>query len=149
MKDVVYHSSNQTIRIVKGQISWRYWIRVPAGEEDLSHARVMGEDVGRMYLCLFIANFSDSPPVTVNAQKTPLSCRLHITLQGLEWFVYNRTAAYDHVLSAMETSTASSMNDTPGRPSGEGIGSLRKIFSWTSVVPDCEYAPSNLANLQL
>jgi hypothetical protein len=48
VKDVAYHSSNQTIRMVKGQISWRYWIRVPAGEEDLSQARVVGEDVGSM-----------------------------------------------------------------------------------------------------
>lgn len=46
MKDVRYHSSNQTIRVVKGQVSWRYWIRAPAGDIDLSHARVLGEDVG-------------------------------------------------------------------------------------------------------
>lgn len=49
VKDVAYHSSNQTVRIVKGQISWRYWIRVPADEDDLNHARVVGEDVGRAF----------------------------------------------------------------------------------------------------
>ena len=47
IKDFTYHSSNQTIRVVKGQISWRYWIRAPADEDDLSHARVVGEDIGR------------------------------------------------------------------------------------------------------
>ena len=36
--------------VVKGLISWRYWIRAPAGEEDLSHARVVGEDIGRMFI---------------------------------------------------------------------------------------------------
>ena len=45
-KDFRYHSSNQTIHVVKGQISWRYWIRVPADEDDLSDARVVGETVG-------------------------------------------------------------------------------------------------------
>jgi hypothetical protein len=46
-KDLRYHTSNQTIRIVKGQISWRYWIRKPTKEDDLRHARVGAEDVGR------------------------------------------------------------------------------------------------------
>ena len=46
-KDLRYHSSNQTILAVKGQISWRYWIRAPAEEDDLIHARVIGEDIHR------------------------------------------------------------------------------------------------------
>ena len=37
LKDVHYHSSNQTIKLVKGQISWRYWIRKPTTEEDISY----------------------------------------------------------------------------------------------------------------
>ncbi|KAH6910366.1 hypothetical protein BKA70DRAFT_122091 [Coprinopsis sp. MPI-PUGE-AT-0042] len=32
-KDLRYHSSNQTIKVVKGQIQWRYWIRRPAAED--------------------------------------------------------------------------------------------------------------------
>lgn len=36
LKDVHYHSSNQTIRIVKGKIQWRYWIRRPMDEDDLA-----------------------------------------------------------------------------------------------------------------
>jgi|SRR5882762_3128117 hypothetical protein len=42
LKDVRYHSSNQTIKIVKAQILWRYWIRSPTTEEDLNHSRVGG-----------------------------------------------------------------------------------------------------------
>jgi hypothetical protein len=37
LKDVRYHSSNQTIKVVKGQISWRYWIRRPTTEDDISN----------------------------------------------------------------------------------------------------------------
>lgn len=46
-KDLCYHTSNQTVRLVKGQLSWRYWIRKPTEEDDLRHARVGAEDVGR------------------------------------------------------------------------------------------------------
>ena len=41
-KNARYHSSNQTIKVVKGQIVWRYWIRAPALEEDLQ-ASSLGE----------------------------------------------------------------------------------------------------------
>lgn len=83
----------------------------------------------------------------VNAEKTPLSCRLHVSLQGLEWFMYNRTVAYDNVVSAMETGMSNSVDDGQGRAGEEGIGSLRKIFSWTSVVPDCTYSSRRLVNM--
>lgn len=35
LKDIRYHSSNQTAKIVKGQIEWRYWIRRPMTEDEL------------------------------------------------------------------------------------------------------------------
>jgi hypothetical protein len=34
-KDVRYHSSNQTLTVVKGQLSWRYWLRAPMDESDV------------------------------------------------------------------------------------------------------------------
>ena len=46
-KDLRYYTSNQTVRFVKGQLSWRYWIRKPTEEGDLRYARVGAEDVGR------------------------------------------------------------------------------------------------------
>ena len=42
LKDVRYHSSNQTIKVVTGQLQWRYWTRRPTSEEDLNSTR--GED---------------------------------------------------------------------------------------------------------
>lgn len=82
---------------------------------------------------------SDRPVLSVNAQKAPLSCRLHISLQGLEWFIYNRTAAYDNVASAMHFNFPDA-SEAHARMSGDGVGQLRKIFSWTSVVPECMYS---------
>lgn len=50
LKDVRYHSSNQTIKIVTGKIQWRYWTRRPTSEEDLSSIR--GEDGKGPWTCL-------------------------------------------------------------------------------------------------
>lgn len=30
------------------------------------------------------------------------SCRIKVSAQGFEWFLYNRTSAYDHILSQMQ-----------------------------------------------
>ncbi|KAI0368271.1 hypothetical protein BV20DRAFT_969313 [Pilatotrama ljubarskyi] len=114
IKDLRYHSSNQTFRIVKGQISWRYWLRRPAEEEDLSHARVIGED-------------------TRGKGSSPLSCRVHISLQGLEWFIYNRTVAFDNIVSQLDPDIPSTPVPTPVP---DGAASVRKIFSRTSVFRD-------------
>ncbi|KAF7969728.1 hypothetical protein HWV62_26142, partial [Athelia sp. TMB] len=82
LKDVRYHSSNQTVRIVKTHVLWRYWIRQPTTEEDLSRARVGGED---------------------HKQGTQAqSCRLHLAFEGFEWLMYNRTAAYDSITAALD-----------------------------------------------
>ena len=42
LKEVKYHSSNQTVKILKAQIQWRYWIRRPATEKDIPSTQ--GED---------------------------------------------------------------------------------------------------------
>ncbi|KAG1858104.1 hypothetical protein F4604DRAFT_1684988 [Suillus subluteus] len=82
LKDVKYHSSNMTVKIVTAQISWRYWLRVPATEDDLNHAHVGGEE------------FNHTSPFP--------SCRIKVSVQGFEWLLYNKTAAYDHIISQMQ-----------------------------------------------
>ncbi|EGO25461.1 hypothetical protein SERLADRAFT_415036 [Serpula lacrymans var. lacrymans S7.9] len=83
LKDVRYHSSNQTIKIVKAQITWRYWLRQPATEDDLNRAHVGGEDFRQTF-------------------QFP-SCRIKVSVQGFEWFLYNRTAAFDNIISQMQS----------------------------------------------
>ncbi|KAH9935463.1 uncharacterized protein B0H18DRAFT_1114206 [Fomitopsis serialis] len=124
-KNLRYYSSNQTIRVVKGQISWRYWLRRPAEEDDLSHAHVLGED----------------PKQTVHL---PLSCRVHVSLQGFECFVYNRTAAYENILSQMADDLPPTPAPTPAAPSVsmDARGALRKMFSRTSTAAERGAGPS-------
>ncbi len=126
IKDLRYHSSNQTFRIVKVQLSWRYWLRQPAEEEDLSHARVIGEDTG-------------------GKGNRPLACRVHISLEGLEWFMYNRTAAFDNIVSQLGPDVPATPTATPVP---DGAASVRKIFSRTSVFNDCMHSSYSLFMIQ-
>ncbi|KAG2150597.1 hypothetical protein DEU56DRAFT_37144 [Suillus clintonianus] len=119
LKDVKYYSSNMTVKIVTAQISWRYWLRVPATEDDLNHAHVGGEDF----------NHASSFP----------SCRIKVSVQGFEWFLYNKTAAYDHIISQMQTKT--SPRPEPSEP--------RRMFSRTSAAEGLGfYPPPALANIK-
>lgn len=52
-------------------------------------------------------------------------CRIQITLQGFEWFLYNRTAAYDNILSQMEES----LNRNPSRSTDRNRSS-QKLNRW-------------------
>ncbi|KAI1795480.1 hypothetical protein LXA43DRAFT_1178514 [Ganoderma leucocontextum] len=126
IKDLRYHSSNQTFRIVKLQLSWRYWIRRPAEEEDLSHARVIGEAANRK-------------------GSSPLACRVHVSIQGLEWHMYNRIASFDNIVSQLDAG----LHATPAAtPMPGSAGSVRKVFSRTSVFHDSYAirAPVSLAS---
>ncbi|KAF8554692.1 hypothetical protein OG21DRAFT_1508579 [Imleria badia] len=117
LKDVVYHSGNQTIKVVKAQVSWRYWLRVPATEDDLNRAHVGGEDFDQ----------TDVFP----------SCRIKVSAHGFEWFLYNKTTAYDHILSQMQAKA----------PPVSGGSGPRRYFSRTSGLEGL-YPPSALATIK-
>ncbi|KAJ6586994.1 hypothetical protein DFH09DRAFT_241649 [Mycena vulgaris] len=112
IKDFRYHSSNQTIKIVKGQIEWRYWIRRPASGDDIAPARVMDD----------------------SKQTRSPACRVQISLQGFEWFLYNRTAAYDAIVTQMGATL-------PSRPTSRNTG---RHSSQRSTIP--AYSPSILTD---
>ncbi|KAF8135489.1 hypothetical protein EV363DRAFT_1395990 [Boletus edulis] len=134
LKDVIYHSSNQTIKVVKAQVSWRYWLRVPATEDDLNRAHVGGEDF----------NQTDVFP----------SCRIKVSAHGFEWFLYNRTAAYDHILSQMRANAPPAPEGFVPRPyfsrtSGlEGKCQHSACCHYLLNISSGLYPPSALANIK-
>jgi hypothetical protein len=69
LRDVRYHSSNQTAKMVKAQITWRYWIRKPTTEEELSQARI-GEGDGT-YSCT-LWKFPNSGESFVHQTSNPI-----------------------------------------------------------------------------
>lgn len=71
----------------------------------------------------------------------PLSCRVHLFLQGFEWFIYNRTAAFENILSQMTDDVPPTPAPTPVAQSvgTDARSALRKIFSKTSTVTGRAY----------
>ena len=103
-KGLRYHGHNETIIIHDGYITWRYWLR-RVHELDCyelrpkANAQVTTESV---------ANSEDEQmrggknrEVEESSHRKRLPCRVLITSRGVEWFIYNRTSAYDAVLKGM------------------------------------------------
>ncbi|KAI0506485.1 hypothetical protein F5B22DRAFT_450155 [Xylaria bambusicola] len=107
-----YHGNNETILIQNGHITWSYWLRRVRDAQvyDAKNgSRVDVEDT--------VSNTSD--------KKQKLPCRINIAVSGLEWFVYNRSAAYDSILNAMTDATGEPLlhgdkNDIEGRGNNDG-----------------------------
>lgn len=78
-----YHGINETFHIQNGYVTWNYWLR-----------RVRDIDIGG-------AGTKPTKPaesVIERRRNTNLPCRINVSLNGLEWFVYNRSPVYDGVL---------------------------------------------------
>ncbi|KAG6004419.1 hypothetical protein E4U21_001087 [Claviceps maximensis] len=90
-----YHGPNETFFIQHGDITWRYWLR-----------RVREADV-------LIPNTQGEVPASEKQKNSTLPCRIHVNIVGIEWFVYNRSAAYDSILTGLAENEgdASSSND--------------------------------------
>lgn len=107
-KGIRYHGANETIFIHGGFVTWRYWKR-NVKRTDLSgvHEKQTSREV------LDQAGVSSSRKNAANSsnkneglgeqgglEKTiELPCRISIKVYGLEWFIYNRTPAYDSILA--------------------------------------------------
>lgn len=94
-KGIRYHGKNETIYVQHGHITWQYWLwsvrqvdlERPVASSDSEHGRASGSrarSIGK-------AEAGNVP----KTRKKP--CRVYISVQGLEWFVYNRSPAYDEV----------------------------------------------------
>ena len=103
-----YHGNNETIFVHAGYITWRYWLR-KTRHVDLNrfgaspHSRGLDKD----------GNNSKKRAKSVNGEEkggvekpSNLPCRLVVSLQGLEWFIYNRSMAYDSILASMADTDA-------------------------------------------
>ncbi|KAK9464427.1 hypothetical protein V1512DRAFT_250083 [Lipomyces arxii] len=80
-KDLRYVGSNETVFITQGHVTWRYWLN-----------RTRRSD-------LKVAKFRKEKNETVPA-------RFMLYIEGVEWFVYNRTSAYEAALKEFDTATA-------------------------------------------
>ncbi|KAM3528283.1 hypothetical protein MY4038_005945 [Beauveria bassiana] len=117
-----YHGVNESFLIQHGDITWRYWLR-----------RVREADV-------LDDKHSQGNHPSSNDSNSKLPCRINVSLVGLEWFVYNRSPAYEGVLAGLKQADAarSSSNDVyqekpsatekPRKRNLNGIDQLEEIF---------------------
>ncbi|KAF4126463.1 fermentation associated protein [Geosmithia morbida] len=80
-----YHGSNETFLVQHGYVTWRYWLR-----------RVREVDV--------VADSPQESAVPGRDKNAKRPCRISVNLIGVEWFVYNRSPAYDSVLAGLSDS---------------------------------------------
>ncbi|KAH7031139.1 uncharacterized protein B0I36DRAFT_289015 [Microdochium trichocladiopsis] len=96
-----YHGHNETILIQHGHITWSYWQR---RVRDASIYNNIKEPASP-------ANNDN----TNQEKNTKLPCLINVAVSGVEWFVYNRSAAYNSIESAIiqnSSTTANSAHST-------------------------------------
>ncbi|KAH9883751.1 hypothetical protein F4778DRAFT_620709 [Xylariomycetidae sp. FL2044] len=93
-----YHGNNETILIQNGHITWSYWLRKVRDVNFEAAKQKSHYDEG--------AGTAD-----VNEKQAKLPCRINVAISGLEWYVYNRSAAYDSMLDAMTAEHLQYSND--------------------------------------
>ena len=102
-KGVRYHGDNETILVHDGYITWQYWLRrvkkVDCGsrEHRTKSPTSASDSLGK----------EDGPSRRANGGEKggskgfdDLPCRILVIARGVEWFVYNRTPAYDSLLNS-------------------------------------------------
>lgn len=102
-----YHGSNETFCVQHGDITWRYWLR-----------RVREVDI-------FASNAKGEKLASGKYRNSTLPCRINLNLVGLEWFVYNRSPAYDSVLAGIIDPTSSGSGSGTGAFDEKGDAGLR------------------------
>ncbi|CZR62481.1 related to CSF1 protein [Phialocephala subalpina] len=97
-----YHGNNETILIHSGFITWCYWLRnvrelAVSQRQDSDPKRESSKSVKDK------AGSASIDRVENGGQKDAkkLPCRLNVSLNGVEWFVYNRSAAYDAIVAGL------------------------------------------------
>ena len=100
-KGIRYHGVNETIFIHGGFITWRYWTRTVERNDLTGTRRKTGltGDASKKGHARPPHQGDDSGEQAGIGRTTDLPCRVTIKTYGLEWFIYNRTPAYDSILA--------------------------------------------------
>ncbi|KAG8167400.1 hypothetical protein KVR01_003089 [Diaporthe batatas] len=120
IKGLRYHGNNETIFVHDAYITWSYW-----------QWRVRDADIERVKVGVHDAAQGS------NDKNTKLPCRVNVVMSGLEWFIYNRSAAYDTILAGLVDEETSA---TPV-PKEEEHSKLRRRGERTSNVPQRDSSP--------
>ncbi|KZF23452.1 fermentation associated protein [Xylona heveae TC161] len=120
-KGIRYYGNNEAIFVQGGYITWRYWLR-RARSADIFHDKNGIQAQQSPVTEKSEPQSSDSQNgADASSEKgdpkgpNPLPCRIVVWMQGCEWFIYNRSPAYDAMIASMDESIGG------GNPSGEHL----------------------------
>jgi len=138
-RGVKYHGNNETILIHNGYITWVYWLRnvreLDLGGKDRPGTKRLPTDPPHQGDDGQQSGLDDREAAGIERTRK-LPCRLQVSMKGVEWFVYNRSAAYDAVLAgllredfgAIETVGASeAVNTNPKLRKRNGLNDLDPV----------------------
>lgn len=135
-KGVRYHGDNETILVHDGYITWQYWLRrvktVDCGSRKTRSKSPTSASDG--------LSKEESPSRHASAGEKGgskgfdgLPCRVLIIARGVEWFIYNRTPAYDNILNSTpglrEATRAANNDNQPQNASHEGSSQSQEEIS--------------------
>ncbi|KAL2825205.1 hypothetical protein BDW59DRAFT_146611 [Aspergillus cavernicola] len=123
-KGIRYHGVNETIFVHGGFVTWQFW----------KHA-VRRTYLSRLDSCKTRPGFQQPGDAGGAGSKNSsigeqggvdcvpaLPCRITVKFYGLEWFIYNRTPAYDNILAGFSPAASA---QPPGSRSASSDASLK------------------------
>lgn len=130
-KGIRYHGENETIFIQSGYVTWRYWLRsvqhadCTAASTDAASSNVEDSASSRD-----ISGGRASQAERGGARDSrKLPCRIAIKVAGLEWFIYNRSPAYDAILSQQMTKCQATSTRSDQIPSSDSAAEKLRTSS--------------------
>ncbi|KAL2852001.1 hypothetical protein BJY01DRAFT_104406 [Aspergillus pseudoustus] len=108
-KGIRYHGVNETIFVHGGFITWHFWKHV-VRRTDISNLG-SGDARSRTDGVKGDKSSSIGEQGGINCAAA-LPCRVTIKFYGLEWFIYNRTPAYDSILAGFDAGTSNQRPDS-------------------------------------
>ena len=104
-KGLRYHGKNETVLVQNGYITWQYWLHAvkqvdvirdkepnPSTASSIRNSTKAESDVDGASTSASVAEEGG-----IKAAGTS-ECRVSLNVTGLEWFVYNRSPAYDSIV---------------------------------------------------
>jgi hypothetical protein len=128
-KGVRYHGHNETILVQNGYLTWQYWlhtvkqvdlVRFDKPEPESEGVNEGGVEKKQDSLSEELAELEAGGIKEVRN----LPCRISISISGLEWFVYNRSPAYDAIIDQngqIKAGRPNSRGDYPSHASGADL----------------------------
>ena len=105
-KGLRYHGQNETVIIHDGYITWRYWLR-HVQEVDCKNPNRASKAPA---LSKNDSNIVDEGTTNErveengrNGKSRQVPCRVLLKSRGVEWFIYNRSPAYDAIFQSMRS----------------------------------------------